>query len=149
MKKAKEMKRHQTLIPISREHHEILMLAQLLKEGAPPYRGMPKSHSDKLKHAEKEYQRLILPHLKRDVERLFPFLQSYHKFEAQLAALNILQEEIKELFDKVLRLESNEKNDLGLKLEKYVRTKERSLFQEVQNELKESEFQSLSNHLYQ
>jgi hypothetical protein len=35
------MKRHEALIPLSRDHHGTLILARLLRSDAPPYKGLP------------------------------------------------------------------------------------------------------------
>jgi len=34
------MKRHEALAPFSREHHGALILAQVMKKGAPAYKGI-------------------------------------------------------------------------------------------------------------
>ena len=41
------MKRHEALAPLSREHHGTLILAQLLKKGAPVYKGLPDTDTGK------------------------------------------------------------------------------------------------------
>ena len=42
------MKRHKALIPLSHDHHLLLLLAQLIKKNAPDYKGLPKDLKEKL-----------------------------------------------------------------------------------------------------
>ena len=53
------MKRHESLAPLSREHHEGLILAQLLKKGAPAYRGLPTDLAGKLSYAREMFERIL------------------------------------------------------------------------------------------
>ena len=142
------MRRHQVLIPISREHHELLILAQLLKKNAPAYRGLPEKLSGKLAFASEEYTRFIEKHLKRDAFSLFAFLHLFDVFETILKELKGINEELSLAFQRSINLTEEEADQLGFLLEKYVRTKERKLFEKMQNHLNESDFALLSKKLY-
>jgi hypothetical protein len=56
------MKRHLSLQPLSREHHEALLLAQLLKKNAPAYKGLPLNEHEKIAYAVTFLKR-ILPNI--------------------------------------------------------------------------------------
>ena len=45
------IKRHKALQPLSRDHHQGLILAQILKKGAPQYKGMPSTIEGKKEYA--------------------------------------------------------------------------------------------------
>lgn len=143
------MKRHQVLIPISREHHQLLMMAQLLKKDAPAYRGLPSLLNHKLAYASEEYTHLIQPHLHRDEYIVYPFLREFSMLAPILEELHRLMEEIKQLFNKIEVLDEKDTDSLGIALEKYVRIKERALFQEAQQHLSESDFGRLADKLQQ
>lgn len=141
------MRRHQTLIPISREHHQILMLAQLLKTDAPPYRGLPDTLNEKLVYASHQYTRFIKSHLTKDELILYPFFSEFQSLEPILEKLQSVMEEIKFSFEKAEIIDQEKSNALGVRLEKYVRMKERELFEEAQKHLSEDDFAILSARL--
>ena len=45
------MKRHEALAPLSRDHHEALILSQLLKKDSPAYKGLPVTVEGKVNYA--------------------------------------------------------------------------------------------------
>ncbi|MEK6476999.1 hypothetical protein WJR50_05665 [Catalinimonas sp. 4WD22] len=141
------MRRHQVLIPISREHHEMLVLAQLLKKNAPPYRGLPTTFSGKLSYAAEEYERFIEKHLKKDAQTLYPYLRQFDDFETILKELKMTNEELSLAFQHANEQSEEGADLLGRKLEKYVRTKERKLFEAMQKHLSEDDFAALSDKL--
>ena len=60
------MKRIEAIAPLSRDHHEVLILAQLLKHNAPKYPTLPETKEGKITFALKEYNVKIKPHF--DIE---------------------------------------------------------------------------------
>ena len=60
------MKRHKSLIPLSQDHHNGLMLAQLLKEGAPEYRGLPKDTDGKVNYLNRNLKQELGPHFENE-----------------------------------------------------------------------------------
>jgi len=142
------MKRHPILIPISREHHQVLLLAQLLKKDAPPYRGLPVDRPGKIDYAAKRYHELLASHLRRDTDKLYPYLLHWPALEELLSELNKKAERIRQSFDELDQSFSIEQMDsLGHLLENYVRVKERVLFQSVQQSLSEAEMLALAKEL--
>lgn len=64
------MKRHESFIPLSREHHQGLLLAQLLKKDAPLYKGLPENVEDKIKYAINFFESELKHHFVLE-ERIF------------------------------------------------------------------------------
>src|SRR3954447_26755868 len=64
------MKRHQSLIPLSRDHHAALLLARLLQIGAPAYKGLPSDAEGKLAYAFQFYENELISHFNKE-EKIF------------------------------------------------------------------------------
>ena len=140
------MRRHEVLIPFSREHHQALLLAQLMKMGAPPYRGMPESPADKIRYAKVKAEQLLKPHFLREERVLFPFIAEIAP--DLMKAYASLQAEHRLLMDLVGSLDPNEPDeylmdDFGHLLDAHIRKEERGLFQDVQQLVKEEDWQRL------
>jgi hemerythrin-like domain-containing protein len=124
------MKRHETLAPLSRDHHEALILAQLLKKGAPVYKNLPAGPNEKaayavnfyINHLEKHFlqEEIMLQKVKtynRDIEKLREEIINEHQY-------------LKTIFlslDKTDNL-SVTLDILGRALENHIRKEERILF---------------------
>lgn len=142
------MKRHPTLIPISREHHQVLLLAQLLKKDAPPYRDLPGDREGKIKYAEAQYHQLLHAHLQRDCNRIYPFLRQWPALHDTLDDLETRSTWLSLAFEKLdIATEEDVLDELGHALERYVRIKERQLFETAQQELEENDMQALKAYL--
>lgn len=124
------MKRHESLIPLSREHHDGLILAQLIKLNAPVYKGMPETTADKVKYASKFYRFDLIEHFKKEEEML-------RKIKLANEAIDQLAVEIEEEHRVLQRLFSGLENstdqeavlnELGILLEAHIRKEERILF---------------------
>jgi iron-sulfur cluster repair protein YtfE (RIC family) len=129
------MKRHQSLIALSHDHHHGLMLAQLIKKGAPEYKGLPTDLIGKVKYAKEAWEKELKIHFKNEEKILFPFVKDR---DAELDQLieDILEEhkKIKGLVKSLDTSENKEEvlNDLGVLLEKHIRKEERKVFQKIQ-----------------
>lgn len=137
MKKRKPLRRHPELIPYSREHHKLLLTAQLLKTDVPDYKGMPNTPEGKRTYLYVFLDDFLEPHLQREEQELFPRVQQHTSalddmiddlqqdhayFRRQIAALQDLNgDELIQTMDR-----------LGRRLEKHVRKEERVFFQKVQ-----------------
>lgn len=124
------MKRHPSLAPLSREHHPALVLAQLLKKDAPPYKGLPAAVNDKAAYAEQLFHSELEAHFRKEENLLAKV--AFHHPEIITLAKEIEQEHrqlaaafagIQLSADKV-----NDLDDLGRKLEQHIRKEERVLF---------------------
>ena len=83
------MKRHETLAPLSRDHHEALILAQLLKKDAPAYKNLPTQPNEKAGYAVNFY----INHLEKH------FLQE----ETMLQQVKMYNKEIEKLTEEIGR----------------------------------------------
>lgn len=124
------MKRHDSLAPLSREHHPALLLAQLLKCDAPPYKGMPAEPVAKAAYA----MNLFVSGLKIHFEKEELLLEKVNGLKKEIDRLSaeIIQEH-RDLTDGFLSLETakdlvNALDTLGRKLEQHIRKEERVLF---------------------
>lgn len=124
------MKRIEALAPLSRDHHNTLILAQLLKNGAPAYKGLPGTMEGKIIYARQQFEKEIRSHFEKEEQVL-------DKTKDCNEAINRLSEEIKaehkELKTLFLSLDtvsnpSARMDELGRKLEAHIRKEERVLF---------------------
>lgn len=139
------MKRHDSLAPLSREHHDALILAQLLKKSAPVYKGLPTTAADKAGYAVKMFH--------DDLE------EHFHKEEAMLKEVKHVHESISKLADEIfedhqqltgLFLSLNNTadqeavlNELGNKLDAHIRKEERILFPLIQEHCSEEQLKKI------
>jgi iron-sulfur cluster repair protein YtfE (RIC family) len=129
------MKRHSSLAILSREHHDALILAQLLKKGAPAYKGLPTDvggkagyatrfyHDELIKHFDEEEQVVIkkIKGINADLDKLASEIIEEHK------ELRSLVESIKNTDDLTTHLDK-----LGRTLEQHIRKEERKFFPLIQ-----------------
>jgi len=142
------MKRHPTLIPISREHHQVLLLAQLLKKDAPPYRGLPETLEGKISYAAEKYNVLLKAHLLRDTQVLYPFLSNWEAIHTLVIELESQANRLHIHFENLSSTSQiHELDEMGHDLERYVRTKERKLFEKAQQLLSQDDMQKLRGRL--
>ncbi len=147
------MKRHAVLIPISRQHHPMLLLSQLLKRNAPAYRGLPTTPEGKSAYAREQFKELLEGHFQKEERILFPYLKE--RVPSLEGMINQLLEEhqvliqlFQQLFNNRSTADVNLLDSLGRKLEYHIRKEEREFFQEVQKRLSETEWQDLQALLY-
>ena len=124
------MKRHPSLAPLSREHHPVLMLAQLLKKDGPAYKGMPTEPAEKAAYALNLFHADIKGHFSKE-EMLLQKLAGLNT-QIDMFATEIMQEH-QELASGFVGIASskdlvNELDVLGRKLEQHIRKEERELF---------------------
>ena len=128
------MKRHEALAPLSREHHSALILAQIMKKGAPAYKGMPTDTEGKVSYAIDFFKTHLIEHF--DKEEII--LEKVKHVDQAIAKMteDILweHEELKKRFakletcdDKITALD-----ETGNMLEAHVRKEERVLFPLIQ-----------------
>lgn len=130
------MRRHATLIPFSKQHHQILVLAQLLKADVPDYEGLPKTIEGKREYLLKKFNEVILPNFANHRNIFYPAIIQWG-FQDEL-----LLQQIQQWEDDVLMIcksikeenaiSSMQLNELGYTLDRLVRAKERELYQKVQ-----------------
>ncbi len=131
------MLRHPLLVPFSREHHQFLILAQVLRNDVPDYRGMPTTPAGKREYALDQYAQLVAPHFEQEESWLFPVAQ---QGGLQLRDMvRQLQEEHRqirarfELLPEVAEADlSQQLHDLALLISTHVRFEERLFFETLQ-----------------
>jgi iron-sulfur cluster repair protein YtfE (RIC family) len=141
------MKRHERLQPLSRDHHEVLVLAQLLKKDAPPYKGLPRDTEGKARYALDFYNERILTHFYAEEKLLFPAIEGYSdEIDRLITELTAEHSQIVSLFEKLkLGIEPRETMDfIGRLMSHHVRKEERELFELVQAEISPGILEKLS-----
>ena len=139
------MKRHETLAPLSREHHGALILAQLIKRNAPEYKGLPATISDKVVYAINYYKNELKTHFKKEEILLKQVKTLHHSIAAiadEIVAEHVL---LKTLFLSLSNTFDPEAilNELGNELEAHIRKEERVLFPLIQEHCTEEMLQKL------
>ena len=142
------MKRHPALTPLSREHHQLLVLAQVLKHDVPAYKNMPATPNEQRAYALERYTELLEPHFSWEEKVLFPLAERYGDKLQRLVA-QVLEEHqaLRDAFEKLpLAAEADlpqELDLLGRAISANVRFEERVLFQKMQELLPESAWISM------
>jgi iron-sulfur cluster repair protein YtfE (RIC family) len=136
------MKRHQSLLCISREHHTALLLAQVLKKDTPPFKGMPVKVPDKVEYLKARYHADLSIHFNTEEKILFPFLNGKNKLIDEL--IDDLINDHSRLAEKISLLDTSDNHEqlldeTGHLLECHIRKEERVLFQKIQEVLSEEE----------
>ena len=144
--KNKFMKRHPALIPLSQDHHQGLLLAQLIKKDAPNYNGLPNDLIGKMNYAKEVYTNDLVQHFKDEEELVFPFLKGKNK-EVDKLISEILNEHIL-LKQKIISLDKNsdlinQLDEIGILLDEHIRKEERILFEKAQVLLNEKELKMI------
>jgi iron-sulfur cluster repair protein YtfE (RIC family) len=142
------MKRHPALMPLSRQHHQLLVLAQVLKHDVPAYKNMPATPSEQRAYALERYAKLIEPHFAWEEKVLLPLAERYgDKLQRLVAQVLTEHQALKEAFEKLpITSEAdlpNELDLLGRALSANVRFEERVLFQKMQELLPEAAWISM------
>lgn len=136
------MKRHPSLIPLSRFHRSVLFLALVCKKNAPPVKGYPQDNEGKRDYALAFYRAKLRPHMDLEEQKLFPIAAAVNE------PLKLLTEELLEehrsldlLFEKLNEAEElpASLDEMGVLLEKHVRKEERQYFQQIQESLGEEQ----------
>lgn len=143
------MKRHPALIPISREHHQGLILSRLLQKDAPLYKGLPKETKDKASYALEFYKKNLIAHFLAE-EKVLSLVKGID------AEIDRLSSEIKEEhYNFHISFTSindggnlpNQLDMLGKKLELHIRKEERVLFPLIQEKCSPEILNIISNIL--
>ncbi|WP_424493541.1 hemerythrin domain-containing protein [Salinimicrobium sp. GXAS 041] len=133
------LKRHDSLKPLSREHHQGLLLCWKIREG------LKKGISpERIKsYASFFYETQLLPHFAFEEKEIFPLLGEQNPLRKQ--ALNEHQR-LEALFTKDYDPEMAV-NEIATALEDHIRFEERVLFEEIQHQTQESVLSNISDKL--
>lgn len=144
------MKRHEVLVPLSREHHYALILAQLLKKDAPNYNGLPTDAIGKVEYTLQLFKSKLKHHFAVE-DKLLAVAKHYHHSIAHLT--EEIKSEHEQLTKMILELSKskqleNDLDKLGTFLEMHVRKEERILFPLIQEHCDETTMQQLKELLW-
>lgn len=139
------LKRHPALIALSREHHDGLVVAQVLKRDVPAYRGMPSTPKDCLDFYKAKFKTALQPHFEQEEQRLFPLLKGRDsQIDVLIETLLMEHRELEaatQLSETDPELETR-LDAVGRLLERHIRTEERVLFQWAQAHLTDEELRA-------
>lgn len=142
------MKRDPALIPLSREHHKLLLLAQVCKRNGAEYKGMPTDLVGKVDYVTAVWEEVVSGHLAAEEQVLFPSLAKYEPLKLLCDELLAEHYQLNLLFESLSKEATTEALDkLGRLLEAHVRKEERVLFQEAQGLLATAELKVLGAQL--
>lgn len=129
------MKRHPVLIPLSREHHETLILARLLQKGSPGYKGLPADDRGKADYANYHYKNELIQHFINE-ESILPLIKGLNS-DMDILIQDIMDEhqQLHQYFQTISDQDelSDHLDRLGKVLEAHVRKEERQLFPLIQD----------------
>lgn len=139
--------------PLSRQHHEGLILAQIIKKGAPAYKGLPHTTEELRKHVASKFENELTPHFYIEEEILFDFLRQKKDLPQEISSMiHEIVEEHHKIGELVEEIETSDNpipamDDLGHLLESHIRKEERQLFQLIQDYLGEAEMKELKEKI--
>ena len=143
------MKRHPALIRLSSDHHQALLLSQLIKKNAPKYFTLPNNIIDKMNYAKEIYKKELEHHFKDEEELLFPYIKG--KDESLDKLISEIMDEHIVLKNKILGLIENpdlpdQLDEISKILELHVRKEERQVFEKTQALLSNDELEVIKNN---
>ncbi len=133
------MKRHSSLIPLSHDHHDTLVVAQGLIRGRPtaPRSDWPTDRRAQADRLTDFYESTLQPHFAAEEAEVFPLAERLLPAHADL--VKALRKDHDDLRAEILALPARSDADLavrlpalGARLEAHVRSEERVLFEAVQ-----------------
>lgn len=129
------MQRDKALMPLSHDHFHGLLLAQLIRKGAPPYKNLPRELADKVRYTLDFYQKELKRHFSFEEDVLYPFVKGRDPVIDRMC-LRMIEEHrrIEQLVEEIKKAEDPEDkmDSLGRLLEKHIRMEERELFARIQ-----------------
>jgi len=133
------MKRHKTIVPLSHDHYDGLLLAQSVKKNFIKTKLGLSSIEDKVKFVINAYNTELIPHFNHEEVILFPL--ALGKDEELDDMINEILDEHDKIHKAVSRIsEGNLEQNLdefGLLLESHIRKEERILFPKIEEILGE------------
>ena len=139
------MKRHESLRPLSREHHESLILARLLRKDAPPFKGLPDSLEGKVLYACEIFNHQLKAHFLHE-EKIFSSLVKFHPTIIEmLETIRLEHQKLIELFSNLAAgiYTPDTLDEFGHYLESHIRKEERQFFPFIESNFPESALNAL------
>ena len=137
-------RRHESLIPLSHEHHDALLLVWRLRTG-----DLSKREPElRAKHVNAFSEHRLVNHLKLEEDLLFPAFRAVLGVEASL--IEVLLSDYRELRAKAAAIKAGAYDQVdsfcGL-LERHIRTEERQLFVLAENRMNPTEMAELGRQI--
>lgn len=144
------MKRHTSLISLSKDHHQTLIIVQILKKNAPVYKGMPNDPEGKRKYILNFWKTELADHFTVEEKILIPEIIGKNSDLNEIC--NQVLEEHKQIRELVSQLKYSdnpeyELDQIGHSLENHIRLEERKLFEKIQECFDESFLDNLGRKL--
>jgi hemerythrin-like domain-containing protein len=137
-------RRDESLIPLSREHHDALLLVWRLRTG-----DLSKRDPElRARHVSAFFEYRLINHLKLEEELLFPTFRSVLGMEASL--IDLLLSDHRELRAKAAAIRTGAHDQVDSfcdLLERHIRTEERQLFVLGQNRMTPAEMRELGRQI--
>ena len=135
-----KMPRHSTLIPLSHDHHEALLIALRLKKGGPTSQHDHLWQTDIKKQVHSLqlfFERELLPHFTIEEEILFPVASTIPELQDTIKNLLAQHQMMREAMRDISHVNDEtrlkkELADFGALLESHVRIEERELFPKLE-----------------
>ena len=148
------MKRHQSLIPLSHDHHNGLVLAQrlILGRSKAPRSNWPIDRRQQVKRVIEFFKADLRQHFKAEEQHVFPAAVEQLRGGADLARQLIeehdeMRAQIRELEqDSTTRLEER-LSSFGQRLKEHIRKEEGILFERIQEEMDPAELEAIGVRL--
>lgn len=138
------MKRHESLVELSRFHRSCLFLALVAKPNAPIVKGYPTDIQEKIGFALDFHKTQLTPHFAKELTLWNWVRNKSERLEEVISVLVSEREKLNTLFTKIeLNKDEEILNEIGILLEVHVRKEERVLFQQIQSDLTEKELQHI------
>ena len=143
------MERHEALVPLSRQHHRLLLLAQVLRKDVPVYKDMIDNPGAIAQLVGDEWVGYIKQLLLTERKVVLPAAGSHHQLAEIAAQLAQEQEALISFFEQTKHQEANREvqHRLGIQIQHYVRRLEREFLQELQDALSHKELEQLGDQL--
>jgi iron-sulfur cluster repair protein YtfE (RIC family) len=148
------VKRHPSLVPLSHDHHDALVLAQGLIVGSAksPRSNWPSDRRMQVDRVVEFFKATLQSHF--DLEEAYVFPLVLERMQDQAALIAELQHDHKRLRRLIQELERTPSSDLdtrlpalGRLLEVHIRKEERVLFQAIQRNLNPAELDEIGEKL--
>ena len=137
-------RRHESLIPLSHEHHDALLLAWRLRSGDLSRR----EPELRARHVSAFFEYRLTNHLRLEEELLFPAFRTVLGVEASL--IDILLNDHRELRAQAAAIKAGAHDQVDpfcVLLERHIRTEERQLFVLAENRMKPAEMAELGRQI--
>jgi iron-sulfur cluster repair protein YtfE (RIC family) len=135
------MKRHSSLLSLSREHHGALILARLLQKGAPAFKGLPQDLAGKSRYAQEVYRTELADHFLAEEEAVLAQVRGVNsEIDLLVDEIYVEHQQLRKAFGSISASNDLEGDlhVLGAALEAHIRKEERVLFPLIQDKCDET-----------